>query len=64
MWHDDVMNMIEKDHDEAYEFAKEDCLPEDEESFEAIYKNELRKTLLKVREILLEDALRKFRKQR
>ena len=64
MWHDDVMNCIEKGHDDAYEWSRDECLPGDADTFEILYKNGIRETLLRVRDMLLEDALNKFSKER
>ena len=63
MWHDEVIDIIERGHDRALDYAIEDCLGDvyDEKIFEYEYKSYLMEYWQKAEKILLQIALEKFR---
>ncbi len=51
---DKICDICEEGYDKAIEFAEEECLPQDDQSFEAMFEARLRITLIKIKEVMVE----------
>ncbi len=54
---DKICDICEEGYDKAYEFAEEECREEDNESFETMFKERLRITFIKIKEVMVARML-------
>ena len=53
---DNIFEILEEGYYESLEFAHEQCLDDDEETFGKMFQDKLRPTLIKIREYMTEIA--------